>query len=340
MIRSNIGSDFTMDRPRWLQGGASKLQFAFDLTWTPARADAPITTAMVLRMEPPEAIVETSRRREFEMLQAMGKVVPVPPTYWVDAEAEHLPYPGMIYGFATGISMPKARPDAPRMQTLFPPELRAPLAEQFVSHLARIHTADPGPLLYFEPATPGTNDALVRQVQWWRRVWEEDRPEETPLIDVAARWLIDNAPLLDHVSVVHGDYRAGNFLFDEEKHCITAILDWELAVLGDRHQDLTWSTGTAVSRVAEDGTSILASGLLPVDEFLDRYSAASGLSVDPVRLRYFRIFNDFMSTVHMLATAPRVASYGKTHQDVVVAWSAIIGNTLAAKLRDSLEELA
>ena len=56
----------------------------------------------------------------------------------------------------------------------------------------------------------------------------------------AANWLERNLPALDRASVVHGDYRAGNFLFDEASGRITAILDWELVHLGDPLEDLGW----------------------------------------------------------------------------------------------------
>jgi len=343
LIRSNIGDDFVLANARWLQGGASKLQIAFDLEWNGPDGGARRTTAMVLRMEPPAAIVETSRRREFEMLRLMRGVVPVPPCYWIDAEGTYLPHPALVYGFAEGVTKPKARPSqqVTGIGTNFGPELRTVLAGQFVSSLAAIHTIDAGrlaTLTQFEPAEVGSNASVVRQLNWWRRVWEEDRPEDIPLVDVAARWLIANAPPLDHVSVVHGDFRAGNFLFSEEQRKITAWLDWELAVLGDRHQDLTWATGAHFGHYAEDGRSFLACGLLPAEELFRRYEKVSGLSVDPKRLKYYRIFNDFASTVHMLATAWRVASHGKTHQDVVVAWLAMIGNVVVGKLRDTLEE--
>ena len=344
LIRSEIGDAFALSRAQWLPGGSSKLQMAFDLAWTAPGTTERATSRMVLRMEPPEAIVETSRRREFEMLRAMRGIVPVPPIHWVDAEARFLPYPALIYGYADGITFPKERPGqrVRGVGTNFSPEQRSALSAQFVAHLAAIHAAPVAQesLRYFDPAAVGSNASIVRQVNWWRRVWEEDRPEAVPLVEVAARWLIDNAPPLDHVSIVHGDYRAGNFLFDEASTTITAWLDWELAVLGDRHQDLTWSTGEAMSRYAEDGVTLLASGLLPREELFERYEALSGLPVDPVRLRYFRIFNSFTSVVHMLATAWRVSNYGKTHQDVMVAWASIVGNVIAGNLRDMLEELA
>jgi len=344
LIRAEIGDDFTLGNARWLHGGASKLQMAFDLDWRGPEGGQRRITPMVLRMEPPEAIVETSRRREFEMLQLMRGIVPVPPCYWVDAEGRFLPHPALIYGFADGVGKPSARPSqqVTGIGTNFGPGLRRALADDFVSHLAAIHTVAPArlaTLTEFDPAQVGTNAGIIRQINWWRRVWEEDRPEDIPLVNVAYRWLIANAPPLDHVSVVHGDFRAGNFLFSEEEQRITAWLDWELAVLGDRHQDLSWATGRHFGHYAEDGQQFLACGLLPEEELFRRYEVASGLSVDPKRLAYFRVFNDFMSTVHMLATAGRVAHHGKTHQDIVVAWLAMIGNVIVGKLRDTLEEV-
>lgn len=345
LIRADIGDSFAIRNPQWLAGGASKLQMAFELEWSGKAGEGPLRTElMVLRMEPPEAIVETSRLREFEILGVAGEVVPVPPCYWVDADGQYLPYPALVYGFARGAAKPAARPSmqVTGIGTNFGPELRQILAKQFVDDLASIHTIDPARLARlrnFEPAEVGSNASVLRQIAWWQRVWDEDRPEDVPIVEVAARWLTANAPPLDHVSLVHGDFRAGNFLFDEESQQITAWLDWELAVLGDRHQDLTWTTGAHFGHYHEDGETFLASGLLPVDELFRRYESASGLTIDPARLRYYRIFNDFVSCVHMLATAARVAGGGKTHQDVVVAWLSMIGNVIAGKLRSSLSEV-
>ena len=344
LIGANVSTDFALSNPRWLQGGASKLQMAFDLVWQGLEGGDTRTTPMVLRMEPPEAIVETSRLREFEALQIAGDVVPVPPCFWVDKDGTYLPHPAIIYGFAEGVSRPTARPSqqVTGIGTNFGPGLREVLADQFIDALAKIHTIEPtrfATLTSFDPVSVGTTESAIRQVNWWRRVWEEDRPEDLPLVDVATRWLLDNAPTLDHVSLVHGDFRAGNFLYLENESRISAWLDWELATLGDRHQDLSWITGRHFGHYAEDNETFLVCGLLPEQEFYRRYEAASGLPVDPVRLQYYRIFNDFMSTVHMLATAYRVAHQGKTHQDVLVAFLSMIGNVIVGKLRDSLEEV-
>lgn len=137
-------------------------------------------------------------------------------------------------------------------------------------------------------------------------------------MDLAAEWLRANLPALDHISLVHGDYRSGNFLFDEETGRINAWLDWERAHLGDRHRDLAWTTQMSFGHYSEDGSRYLVCGLIPLDEFYDRYSAASGLSVDPARLDYYRILNCFQIIASVTATATRVARLGKSHQDVLL----------------------
>jgi aminoglycoside phosphotransferase (APT) family kinase protein len=343
LIRQELGDDFAISNCRWLQGGASKLHVAFDLEWKRPHTTTRQLSAMVLRMALPESIVETSRRREYVALQAMRGVVPVPQCHWLDADGEHLPHPALIYEFLPGATRPISRPaqQVTGIGINFGPALRAPIAQDFVAHLAAVHNADPNTLLLddaFDAAETDSNASIIRQVNWWRRVWDEDHGEAHPLLAVAAHWLLNNAPPLDHVSVVHGDFRSGNFLFSESDPRITAWLDWELAVLGDRHQDLSWTMSPYFGHFAEDNQTFLVSGLLPADEFLARYEQVSGLRVDRQRLVYFDIFNTFVSSIHMFGTAYRVALQSKTHQDIVVAWLAMLGHIAMANLRDLLEE--
>lgn len=344
LIASHVGEDFALSRVRWLTGGASKIQVAFDLEWRGTEGGERRVTPMVLRMEPPESVVETSRLREFELIQAMDGIVAVPPCYWVDADGEHLPYPALIYGFVNGVTRPT---DLPSTQVTgiglnYGPVLRPLLAEQFLSDIGRVHRVggELAPHLpHFDGATVGSNASVIRLVNWWRRVWEEDRQEDDPLVEFAYQWLIANAPPLDHVSIVHGDCRGGNFLFDEKEVKITGWLDWELALLGDRHQDIAWSMHNSYRHMSEDGKHELMSGFLPKTQYLEDYERLSGLSVDPKRLRYYRVLVSFMSVVICGGTGYRVARGGKTHQDVVVAWLAMITYPLAEQMRETIEEV-
>jgi aminoglycoside phosphotransferase (APT) family kinase protein len=85
------------------------------------------------------------------------------------------------------------------------------------------------------------------------------------------RWLDANAPVSDRITVVHGDYRVGNFLRQGGR--ITAILDWELVHLGDPHEDLAWAGLRAFSP-----GSRRVGGLIDLDVFHSRYSASSGFA--------------------------------------------------------------
>jgi len=94
LIQARHGEPFEILEPRWLSGGASKLQMAFVLDWHRPEVGRE-RTRMVLRMEPAESIVETSRLREFQLLLAVRHTVPVPPVFWCDDHGEFLPYPAL-----------------------------------------------------------------------------------------------------------------------------------------------------------------------------------------------------------------------------------------------------
>ena len=95
-----------------LSGGASKEQFSFWLHWRPEGAEHPVRQRMMLRMDPTEAIVETHRRREWEVLRAVHGRVPVPEALWLDPEGRALGRPALIAGFLDGTVRP---PGADRM---------------------------------------------------------------------------------------------------------------------------------------------------------------------------------------------------------------------------------
>lgn len=313
-------ADYELSNLRWFTGGVSKIQLGFDLAWRDSAGGH--FERMVVRMDPNEGSNTTSRLREFELLQAFHGVVPVPRPFWLDRNGEWFPEPALIYEFAEGVTKPTATTtgQVSGMGTNFGPELRGRLADQFMEQLARIHRFDFAAHDFESMVAPtvGTTQSAEWQLNRALRIWEEDRCEDFPLMDVAAAWLRENLPPLDTVSVVHGDYRSGNFLFDEKTGQINAWLDWERGHLGDRHRDLAWTTHPSFGHYSEDGETYYICGLIPKEEFYDRYTRASGLSVDPARLEYYRILNCFQIIASVSATATRVARLGKSHQDVLL----------------------
>lgn len=118
------------------------------------------------------------------------------------------------------------------------------------------------------------------------------------------------------MSLLHGDFRNGNFLYDDTSGRITGILDWELCSLGDRHCDLGYTMLSAWGHVGEDGR-FLNSGMMDTESFISEYERISGLSVDRLRLRYYVVFNLYWSAVALLATGIRNAEARLTHLDVM-----------------------
>ncbi len=201
LIRSNIRDSFEITQARWLSGGASKLQMAFTLNWNQPGVGR-TTTPMVLRMEPSESIVETSRLREFQIIKAMEGTVPVPPTYWVDSEGKFLPYPAIVYGFAKGVTKPTTGvSNVAGLGTNLGPALRPILSPQFIDHLSRIHHFDwrKADLGAFDQPAVGSTQAAEWQLNCWEHVWEEDANEDIPLMRLAISWLRSNMPPTDKV---------------------------------------------------------------------------------------------------------------------------------------------
>lgn len=340
LISDRLGYDAVIENARWLAGGASKLQMVFDLHWRGADGESGsrVVTPLVLRMEPAASVTESSRRREFEVIQAVNGFVPVPHAYWIDPDGSFFPYPAIIYGFATGTAKPAS--DAGKVTGLgqnYGPALRGKLAPQFVDYLARIHNLpiEQLPVLAsFDRPKAGSNASIIKQVNAARRIWEEDRIEEEPIMAIVYKWLIRNAPPIDHVSIVHGDYRSGNFLFDEKLGEITALLDWEGAVLGDRHQDLTYVALPIFQHYAEDDKTILVSGMMSEPALFAEYERVSNLKIDPIRIQYFSVFNRYLTSVLLLASSARAAACAATHQDVLLNHVAGMGYLALSELRD------
>jgi aminoglycoside phosphotransferase (APT) family kinase protein len=340
-FEAHLDKPFRISHPRWLAGGASKLQVLFEIEWEQAGRQR--RDRMVVRMDPAESHNATSRLREAELLRAFSGLIPVPEVFFVDAEAKWFPEPALIYAFAEGVTKPKTTSSGAvsGLGIHFGPALRAKLGPQFVEHLARIHAfpvAD-GRFTTMEPPSVRTTEAATLQLNRARRVWEEDRGEDFPLMDVAFNWLGRNLPVMDQVSVIHGDYRSGNFLFDEESGTITTWLDWERGHVGDRHRDLAWITQAMFGDPREDGQGFYICGLLTESDFHEQYQAHSGLTIDPVRLKWYSVLNCCQALVSTLGSCYRVVRLGKNHQDALMVVLKAEAAMASARLQEMLTEI-
>jgi len=314
------GTAFEVRDLRWFTGGVSKIQIGFTLR-REAAGGATTEDRLVLRMDPSEGSNATSRAREHELLQLMDGVVPVPRPFLIDADGTWFPEPALVYDFVAGVTKPPVTTTGriSGLGTDFGEHYRDLLAPQYLQHLAAIHNTDVSgrDLTTLQVPEVGTTQAAEWAVNHTLRTWEEDRGEDSPLMEVAADWLLRHLPVLDVASVVHGDFRSGNFLFDEETGRINAWLDWERGLVGDRHRDLAWITLPAMGHYDAEGRYWVC-GLVPHDEFFERYESVSGLTVDPARLRFYQVLSCFAILVSTMASSYRIARLGKSHQDILL----------------------
>jgi aminoglycoside phosphotransferase (APT) family kinase protein len=86
-----------------------------------------------------------------------------------------------------------------------------------------------------------TGDYYGRQIGRWTKQWEASKTAPNPDIDRLIPWLSANAPKSVKTTINHGDFRVGNLMFDETTGRVVAVLDWELATLGDPLADVAYS---------------------------------------------------------------------------------------------------
>ncbi|MGE0487093.1 MAG: phosphotransferase family protein [Gammaproteobacteria bacterium] len=319
---------------RRMGGGASKEQFVFEL-----RAQGEPSRRCVLRMDPLEAAVITSRRREFEALRYVQGHLPVPQALWVDEDGSALGRPALVTSFVDGVTKPQAIvSNVSGFGTVLGDNLRRRLSEPFMRHLVTLHGLDirAPELASFAVPDAFPEQAALWQVNWWTTVWRNDALAGIALLGLAERWMRENLPASGELVLVHSDYRTGNYLFDEARAEITAVLDWELVHVGDYHQDLAWIGITSWSPLV-DGVR-LASGLMTTTELCERYAAATGRTVDRATLFFYQVLGLYQCAVICLGTSLRAAHEAHNHQDALLSWLAAAGYVFLDDLRALLEE--
>ena len=257
-----------------IPGGASRETWRFDAVLQDERRP------LILRRDPGGSLIETERRVEFAALQTVQGLLPAPEPLVLE-EGDALGHPFFIM----------ARVDSGVVPSPFAPDPYAPHAAEighaFFHHLGRLAALDPAgtPLASVTPS-PAPADCWRVALDHWAAVIDADEQHPQPIVRAAIRRLRANPPPPPaRVAVVHGDYRSGNFLHDGAGRLL-AILDWEMAHLGDPLEDLGW----ALDPLWCHGDPARVAGLLPRAEALAIWSAAGGLAVDEAALAWWSLF--------------------------------------------------
>lgn len=257
-----------------IPGGASRETYRFRATYGGNER------GLILRRDPPASLINTERSieyRAYKAFHALGLPVPEPIALELSHDALERPFFIMeeIENCAVG-SIMAVDPYGSHTQKI---------GEQFFTILGRIAQADPQRIgLGDIDGSTIKSDCWKHELARWEAEIDEDEREPQPIVRAAIRWLKKHPPPpAQKISVVHGDYRTGNFLFDGNGD-IRAILDWEMTHLGDPLEDLGWALDPLWTR--NEG----ASGTIPRAEAIAIWENASGLKCDPEAFRWWEIF--------------------------------------------------
>ncbi|MFI6737396.1 phosphotransferase family protein [Nonomuraea sp. NPDC050451] len=247
-----------------LPGGASRETWALDVVTGFGRHE------LILRLDSPGAALEAgaSLASEATLMRAASDAgVPVPAV--VAADESYI-----LMTRVAGETIPRKilRDDAYAAA-------RPLLAAQCGRALAAIHRMPPSCLAQEAPEE-GAEDPVRR----WRDVLDL-LGEPHPVFELALRRLAADRPA-DHArrTVVHGDFRNGNLIVGPDG--IRAVLDWELAHLGDPLEDLGW----LCVKAWRFGSPLPVGGFGDYDELIDAYETAGGHPVDRDALRWWETF--------------------------------------------------
>jgi aminoglycoside phosphotransferase (APT) family kinase protein len=278
--RRTFGDDAIAGEPKKLAGGAMHDSWALD-----ASADG-ATHELVVRVSPAGRADHDKTRREFAALgvaHERGVRCPRPIAVGVCDGGEDF----LVMTRMPGETNPRQIVTGERYENA-----RALMIGQLAADLALIHGIEPGDVADApNMRAPGEGDPL----RWMRRFTEDtyraDLLDPHPAIEWAFRWIDREIGKLDAAGhapcVVHGDFRTGNLMYDEQG--LTAILDWEGVHVSEPEEDLAWFC-TRVWRFGRNDRE--AGGIGSREAWLQAYEAASGRAIDRRRVAVWEVLQN------------------------------------------------
>ncbi len=285
-------SEVAVSGLRQMTEGYSYLTYAFRVEgW---QGEERFSRELVVRMEPEHGPVPPyDVSRQFIAIKGLQDTpVPVPRVYWLEQDPAVLGRPFFVMEKVEGEVPLPWRTGHPTAYD--DPEQRARMADDFVQALADLHTQDWRALGLEALGVPQDETAYARsELRRWEQVLQENQLLPQPILWEALRWLKAHLPAAEHTTIVHGDYRLGNFIWRDGS--IAAFLDWEMVGLGDPMSDMGW---VCMKRLR--GRSPLLVGLIEREEFLRRYQELTGFNTSEESLYFWQVMGYFkLGAIHL-----------------------------------------
>ena len=240
---------------------------------------------LVLRRPPIGAKIKTAHDmgREYRILSHLYPVykkVPRPLLFCDDESILGAPF--YVMERVNGIIL-RAKP--PKDIELSPETMRG-LSQTFIENLAEIHKFDYEAAGLGDLGTP--QGYVKRQVEGWSKRYQNARTDDVPAIEQLSSWLLDHLPPdSERSALIHNDYKYDNLVLSPDNLTeVVAVLDWEMATIGDPLMDFGTSLGYWVEKNDPEEWQRYGFGLTSLpgsftrNELLDHYVKRSGRTID------------------------------------------------------------
>ncbi|MCC7083022.1 MAG: phosphotransferase [Burkholderiales bacterium] len=229
----------------------------------------------VLRRKPPGKLLPSAHavEREYRIMTALaGSSVPVARTWCLCEDPQVIGTEFFLMDHVDG----NVYWD-PTLPTLDPPRRRA-LWLEVNRVIAELHRVD------YRAAGLGdygrSGNYIQRQIERWTRQYRSSETERIEAMDNLIAWLPQNVPPGEETTIVHGDYRIDNLIFDRAAPRVLAVLDWELSTLGHPLADfayhlMAWRLSPGQFR-GMHGEDLAALGIPGEAEYIERYCERTG----------------------------------------------------------------
>ena len=136
-----------------------------------------------------------------------------------------------------------------------------------------------------------------------------DASQTRPALEYALTWLDAHAPATPHVTLVHGDFRTGNYMLEGTK--LAAVLDWEFTHWGDPDEDIGWLCARCW-RFGNDAENQEAGGIGSRRALYDAYTLTSGRKIDEAAIAYWEVMAAAKWAVIAILQGDRFLTGGET----------------------------
>ena len=272
---------------------------------------------LCLRLDPGNALLRemSDLQVQFKVLQCLEHTsLATPKPYWFEPDPNVLGSPFVVMEKVAGEC---PNPWGSKGRGFYQAASdRGQLPVSFTKELAKLHRLDwQGAGLGFLGVPESGPDFVLSEITKWEELINMAQRPREPVLEDLIGWLKTNIPTRDKITLVHGAYRTGNLLVKDES--ISAVLDWELQVLGDPMYDVAY----VLSDLNRENTDLL-SNLVPKDVFYEIYQSESGFDIDEKACEYYNKLYAMRSCAFWMSAASLYESGASTDLRLArTAWS-------------------